>query len=128
VARTTVEARQLLTQRPSYLKAYVIHSRGAVNNTGCTNNCAAAVRGEKLFTAFLGCVSIAGQWGGACSNCVWTDNGARCRFIHSHSRTGSSSTPANGASGSGGGASIPGPLGGRLVLGSDMEEQVVDAE
>ncbi|KAF9697374.1 hypothetical protein EKO04_004571 [Ascochyta lentis] len=43
VARTTVHARQLLTQRPSYLKAFVIHSRGAVNLTGCTNNCAAAV-------------------------------------------------------------------------------------
>ncbi|KAJ4384402.1 hypothetical protein N0V86_000001 [Didymella sp. IMI 355093] len=70
VARTSVHARRLLTQRQSYLKAYLIHSRGAVNLSGCTNNCAAAVRGEKLFTAFLSCVSLAGEWGGACSNCV----------------------------------------------------------
>ncbi|KAF9695108.1 hypothetical protein EKO04_007218 [Ascochyta lentis] len=58
VARTTVHARQLLTQRPSYLKAFVIHSRSAVNLTSCTNNCAAAIQGKKTFTAFLSCVSI----------------------------------------------------------------------
>ena len=78
IARTTITARQILTGRPSYLKAFVVHSRGALNAAFCTNNCAAVLRGEKEFTAFAGCVSIAGEWGGACSNCVWQDHGARC--------------------------------------------------
>jgi hypothetical protein len=126
VARTTIEARQLLTQRPSYLKAFLIHSRGAVNLTGCTNNCAAAVRGEKTFTAFLGCVSIAGQWGGACSNCVWSDAGARCRF--NNPRTGASRKSANGTSGLGGAPGASGASGGRAVAIPDEEERIVDAE
>jgi len=119
VARATLHARQLLTQRPSYLKAFVIHSRGAVNLTGCTNNCASAVRGEKLFTAFFGCVSIAGEWNGACSNCVWGDAGARCTFPRS--RTAAPSRSTRGADkGSG--------LSGRSVVRvpNESEERIVD--
>ena len=120
MARTTVHARQLLTQRPSYLKAYLIHSRSAVNLGGCTNNCAAAVRGEKSFTAFLGCVSLAGEWGGACSNCVWSDAGARCTFPH---------TPRTGASNVSNGQGIGGSgSGGRAIIQGDGGEHLSDAE
>jgi hypothetical protein len=123
VARTTVHARQLLTQRSSYLKAFVIHSRGAVNLTGCVNNCAGAVQGEKTFTAFLGCVSIPGEWGGACSNCVWTDAASRCRF--DNSRTGPSVKRTNGAIGGSGGS---GRSGGRAVAVLEEAEHLSDAE
>ncbi|KAF5846154.1 hypothetical protein GGP41_008633 [Bipolaris sorokiniana] len=58
IARTTITARQILTSRPSYLKAFIVHSRGALNAAFCTNNCAAVLRGEKEFTAFASCVSI----------------------------------------------------------------------
>ncbi|EMD64892.1 hypothetical protein COCSADRAFT_159894 [Bipolaris sorokiniana ND90Pr] len=59
IARTTITAQQILTSRPSYLKAFIIHSRGALNAAFYTNNCAAILRGEKKFTAFASCVSIA---------------------------------------------------------------------
>ncbi|EMD58293.1 hypothetical protein COCSADRAFT_165789 [Bipolaris sorokiniana ND90Pr] len=65
IARTTITAQQILTSRPSYLKAFVVHSRGALNAAFYTNNCAAVLRGEKKFTAFAGYVSI-------------TNHGARC--------------------------------------------------
>ncbi|KNG52815.1 hypothetical protein DDE82_009045 [Stemphylium lycopersici] len=114
VARTTIQARQLLTGRASYVKAYVIHSRGALNATPCGNNCAAAVRGSKGFTAFAGCVSIADEWNGACSNCVWQEHGAQC----SHRHTGRAPRPiAN-----------PRARRGRAIQGPDQDaEQLVDA-
>ncbi|KAL6154144.1 hypothetical protein ACJBU6_07429 [Exserohilum turcicum] len=77
VARTTLHARQILGGRPSYLKAFLVYSRGALNATFC-DNCAPVLDGAKEFTAFAGCVSIHGEWGGACSNCIWQDHGARC--------------------------------------------------
>ena len=77
VARTSVHARQLMSARPSYLKAFLVHSRGGLNANFCTN-CEEARASNKDFTAFAGCVSIPGVWGGACSNCIWQDHGARC--------------------------------------------------
>jgi hypothetical protein len=94
-----------------------------VNLTGCVNNCAGAVRGEKTFTAFLGCVSIPGEWGGACSNCVWTDAASRCRF--DNSRTGPSVKRTNGAIGGSGGS---GRSGGRAVAVLEEAEHLSDAE
>ncbi|EOA84429.1 uncharacterized protein SETTUDRAFT_112660, partial [Exserohilum turcica Et28A] len=69
VARTTLHARQILGGRPSYLKAFLVYSRGALNATFC-DNCAPVLDGAKEFTAFASCVSIHGEWGGACSNCI----------------------------------------------------------
>ncbi|EFQ87142.1 hypothetical protein PTT_17435, partial [Pyrenophora teres f. teres 0-1] len=56
VARTTLHARQILSGRPSYLKAFLVHSRGGLNARFCTN-CAPVLEGAKEFTAFAGCVS-----------------------------------------------------------------------
>ncbi|EMD58294.1 hypothetical protein COCSADRAFT_104209, partial [Bipolaris sorokiniana ND90Pr] len=61
IARTTITTWQILTSRPFYLKAFVMYSRSALNAAFCTNNCAAVLRGEKKFTAFAGCVSIASK-------------------------------------------------------------------
>ncbi|CAE7221357.1 hypothetical protein PTTW11_11410 [Pyrenophora teres f. teres] len=63
VARTTLHARQILSGRPSYLKAFLVHSRGGLNARFCTN-CAPVLEGAKEFTAFAGCVSVPGEWGG----------------------------------------------------------------
>ena len=116
VARTTVHARQILSARASYLKAYVIYTRGVLNSAPCTNNCAAAVRGDKPFTAFAGCISIAGEWGGACSNCVWQEHGASCR--------------PGAAPGAGGAPSRTSAIGAnRAIAGPSFdEEELVDAE
>ncbi|EMD58181.1 hypothetical protein COCSADRAFT_104549 [Bipolaris sorokiniana ND90Pr] len=103
VARTTITARQILTGRPSYLKAFVVHTRGGLNARFCTNNCAAVLEGEKEFTAFAGCVSILGEWGGACSNCIWQDHGARCNVPRGPGgRTTASSKRVSGGSDGGG--------------------------
>lgn len=119
VARSTIHARQILTGRDSYVKAFVIHSRGVLNPAGCHNNCAHAVRGTKPFTAFAGCVSIPGEWNGACSNCVWTEHGARCGLA------------GQGAPNGGGGGALPGPrprTGGRAIRALSSEEELVDAD
>ena len=73
IARTTITARQILTSRLFYLKTFIMHSRGALNAAFYINNYAAVLRGEKKFTAFASCVSIASKWGKAYSNCVWQD-------------------------------------------------------
>ena len=44
----------------AYLKAFIIHTRGALSAYPCQNNCTAAVRGDKQFTAFASCVLISG--------------------------------------------------------------------
>ena len=69
VARTTLYARQILGSWPSYLKAFLVHSRGAFNAT-FYNNYALVLDRAKEFTAFTSCVSIYREWGGACSNCI----------------------------------------------------------
>jgi hypothetical protein len=78
VARTSVHAYQILSGRPSYIKAFLVHSRGLPANYPC-NKCANVRYGDD-FAAFAGCVSIPGVWGGACSNCIWPDAAASCVF------------------------------------------------
>jgi hypothetical protein len=124
VARTTIHARQILTGRSSYLKAFLIHSRGGHNINPC-NNCSAAVNGDRPYTAFAGCVSIPGEWNGACSNCVWADAGARCRFSGSRGGVGPSKGPigpSNGSSGPKRGRK------GRAIQGPSSSSQLVDAD
>ncbi|KAF2992974.1 hypothetical protein E8E13_000403 [Curvularia kusanoi] len=96
-----------------------------------------AVRSEKPFTAFLGCVSISGEWNGACSNCVWSDAGARCIFAGSRpaATTGPSRAP-NARPGPSGGSAVGsssrpavGPSrSGRRAIGApdESEERIVD--
>jgi hypothetical protein len=40
-------------------------------------------------------VSIPGVWGGACSNCIWQDHSAQCRFPRppANSRSASPASP-----------------------------------
>ncbi|KAF5847760.1 hypothetical protein GGP41_009011 [Bipolaris sorokiniana] len=49
----------ILTSRPPYLKAFIMYSCSALNAAFYINNCAAILQGEKKFTVFAGCVSIA---------------------------------------------------------------------
>ena len=69
VARTTLYARQILGGQLLYLKAFLVHSRSALNAIFC-DNCALVLDKAKEFTAFASCVSIHREWGGACSNCI----------------------------------------------------------
>jgi hypothetical protein len=98
------------------VKAFVIHSRGALNATPCANNCAAAVRGDKNFTAFAGCISIAGEWNGACSNCVWSDHGAQCQLTQ------------HGAVNGGGPPGLSFRTGGRAIRSPSLDEHWADAD
>ena len=43
IARTTITTWQILTSYLSYLKAFIIYSRGALNAAFYTNNCAAVL-------------------------------------------------------------------------------------
>jgi len=104
------------------VKAFVIHSRGALNATPCANNCAAAVRGDKNFTAFAGCISIAGEWNGACSNCVWSDHGAQCQLTQHGAVNG------GGGGGGGGPPGLSFRTGGRAIRSPSLDEHWADAD
>lgn len=75
--RGHILAERLLSGRPSYIKAILIHSRGGLNQVACSN-CAAAYNRTGQFRHYAGCVSIPGWWQGACSNCVHDDHGNQC--------------------------------------------------
>ncbi|KAB2098757.1 hypothetical protein AG0111_0g12975 [Alternaria gaisen] len=111
VVCSTIHARQILTGRDSYVKAFVIHSRGVLNPVGCHNNCAHAVRGTQAFYRLLLVVSLFLESGnGACSNCVWTEHGALW-------------SAGQGAPNGGGGGALPGPrprTGGRAIRCSPL--------
>ena len=64
--RNAVSAAGLLSQRQSYVKALIIHSRGGFNIQPC-QRCRAAYDRTGEFSYYAGCISLFSWWGGACS-------------------------------------------------------------
>lgn len=60
------------------LEACLGHFVGQVNISGCTH----CTTGSGVWTL---CVSVAGKFGGSCTNCHYNRNGARCS-LRKHSR------------------------------------------
>jgi Protein of unknown function (DUF3716) len=58
-------------QRPSYINAILIQSRGIVRNPPC-DRCAVRMY------PFLECRRVPGHFGGCCGNCKWPDAAASC--------------------------------------------------
>jgi hypothetical protein len=76
-----VRPHQILSNRPSYINALLISSRGVWQPDACTA-CRAKIEADPngYASPFAFCVRIVGQFGGACNNCKWLDHGARCSF------------------------------------------------
>jgi Protein of unknown function (DUF3716) len=74
---TTATAEQILSMRPGYIIALLIHMKGMQNATPCSH-CRAAYTGKNPFPHFVGCVSLYSFQGGACSNCVWPRSASYC--------------------------------------------------
>lgn len=75
--KNSVTGERLVQYRQSYLKALICHSRGMQNAVPC-QRCRPAYEHTAEFPVFAGCFSLPGWWGGACSNCIWTDHAATC--------------------------------------------------
>jgi hypothetical protein len=75
--RGHVSAANILSQRPSYLKAIIIHTRGNLNFQPC-QRCLAAYNRTGEFLHYAGCISLFSWYNGACSNCIHDDHGATC--------------------------------------------------
>jgi hypothetical protein len=75
--RGHVSAAGLLSQRQSYVKAILIHTRGALNVAPC-QRCLAAYNRTGDFLHYAGCISLRTWFNGACSNCIHDDHAATC--------------------------------------------------
>jgi hypothetical protein len=73
----TATAEQILSMRPGYVIALLIHMKGMQNAEPC-DNCRAAYDGRSPFPHYVGCISLFGFQGGACSNCVWPRSASYC--------------------------------------------------
>jgi len=81
---SVVTAAKIASNRPSYINAVLIQSRGtppyvagntaAVGCTGCSSLNQPAGSGK----AFPECRRLTGHFDGACGNCKWQDHAARC--------------------------------------------------
>lgn len=71
--RGSMNEHQVLTQRPSYINAILIQSRGRPEMQACT-----ACRGGPGLHPFPQCSRLPGHFGGACGNCKWRDHTIRC--------------------------------------------------
>lgn len=65
---------QVRSQRPSYINAILIQSRGALVPGGCSR-CRLPRPGLRPFPE---CRRVPGHFGGCCGNCKWRDHAARC--------------------------------------------------
>jgi len=61
------------TDRPSNLEAWIGQVTGQIQTPGCGH----CVGGSGQW---LHCVTVAGYFGGSCSNCHYGSEGARCSF------------------------------------------------
>lgn len=64
---------QVASQRPSYINALLIQSRGVL----VAPPCAACARPGGM-SPFPECRRVPGHFGGCCANCKWRDHAARC--------------------------------------------------
>jgi hypothetical protein len=69
----TLNGQQLAGQRPSYINALLIQSRGYLLVQDCDHCVEMDVRRPFPF-----CVRMPGHFGGACANCKWPDYAHRC--------------------------------------------------
>ena len=73
--RGRITGAQVLSQRPGYINAILIQSRGA----SCTGDDSCfQCRTNPGRGPFLECRSINGHFGGCCGNCKWRDHAACC--------------------------------------------------
>ena len=70
--RGRITPQQVATQRPSYVNALLIQSRGVVQARPCSE-CS-----RRGLSPFPECAMVAGHFGGSCGNCKWRDHAARC--------------------------------------------------
>jgi uncharacterized protein DUF3716 len=70
-----ITGNQVLSQRPGYINAILIQSRGAsrTDDDACFQCRTNPGRGP-----FPECRSVDGHFGGCCGNCKWRDHAARC--------------------------------------------------
>lgn len=92
---------QVRSQRPSYINAILIQSRGGLVPGGCAR-CRLPRPGLRPFPE---CRRLPRHFGGCCGNCKWRDHAARCIVVRGDSDEDSSSDDSSD-SGEGG----PGPL------------------
>ena len=81
---TVVTAARIATNRPSYINAVLIQSRGAPPIAAPPRAAAGCTACSTLRTpagdrkAFPECRHMPGHFGGGCGNCKWQDHAARC--------------------------------------------------
>lgn len=71
-----ITSRQIACQRPSYVNALLIHSRGEDVSESC-DQCAEK-RGKNALGPFLNCRVLRGTFHDSCSNCKWFDTASAC--------------------------------------------------
>jgi hypothetical protein len=69
--RGNINGQQIVSQRPSYINALLIQSRGNPLVRVC-DACADRCK------PFPQCIRIPGYFGGCCGNCKWRDHASRC--------------------------------------------------
>lgn len=67
-----ITGNQIHSQRPSYINALLIQSRGLP----LVQPCLACQQGQRR--PFPDCARVPGHFGGACANCKWRDAASRC--------------------------------------------------
>lgn len=72
--RDAITPDQIRSQRPSYINAILVQSRGRQPPAPCTA-CAAVRPGLRPFPQ---CRRVRGYFDGACANCKWRDHASRC--------------------------------------------------
>ncbi|KAI2473360.1 hypothetical protein F4781DRAFT_380096 [Annulohypoxylon bovei var. microspora] len=79
IVRGSAKARQLFTQRPSYVNALLIASRGTAVSLPCEACRKQSVRASDGYSKpFPVCVKVPGHFGGCCAGCKFRDHAARC--------------------------------------------------
>jgi len=71
--------RQIISQRPSYINAILIQSRGIYVRRGCTE-CR-----RRGMTPFPICIQLPDYFDGCCGNCKWRDHAVRCQIVEDES-------------------------------------------
>lgn len=69
----SIDARQILSHRASYINGLLVQSRGRPEVHACTD-----CRGRTGLRPFTECVRLPGHFGGACGNCKWRDRASHC--------------------------------------------------
>jgi hypothetical protein len=74
-----INARQIASQRPSYINGLLIHSRGEDSAVSCLQ--CIERRTKNALGPFLTCRTLPGTFHNSCSNCKWFDNASACSLF-----------------------------------------------